>query len=68
MNQRRFLLQGAGLCSRPSAQKNPSTCTYIPWTLELSSALRALFKSYFLQVALWFSVISPSSILPLALS
>lgn len=46
MNQCRFLLEGA----RPSAQINPSTCTYIPQTPELSSA----FKAMLLQEALQF--------------
>lgn len=30
MNQRKFLLEGTGQGSSPSAQSKPSTCTHIP--------------------------------------
>lgn len=54
MSQCRFLLEGTGRCSSPSAQKKTSICTHIPPNPELSSALKASFKSYFLQEALEF--------------
>ena len=63
MNQCRFLLEGASLCSSPSnAQINPSTCTYIPQTPELSSVFKAMFLQEALQLLGHFSFFhTPSS-------